>query len=32
MHSSRPISIEEAPDRAALLTKGVGAFLREPGD
>jgi len=31
MHASRAITLEQVPEYQALLAKGVGAFLREPG-
>jgi hypothetical protein len=32
MHPNRAITLEQVPEYQALLAKGVGAFLREPGD
>ena len=31
LHPGREIGLEGVPDHAALLSKGVGAFLRDPG-
>ena len=31
MHADRAITLEQVPEYQALLAKGVGAFLREPG-
>jgi hypothetical protein len=31
MHAGRAITLEQVPEYQALLAKGVGAFLREPG-
>jgi hypothetical protein len=32
LHPNRAITLEQVPEYQALLAKGVGAFLREPGD
>jgi len=31
MHAGRAIALEQVPAHAALLAKGIGAFLRDPG-
>ncbi len=31
LHPGREIGLDGVPDHAALIARGVGAFLREPG-